>query len=896
MRLKDFAFKKEELQYIIKNHSKYFAHLSKDEKIKETLIEHTLLVQEYFFTLIKKNNLESIIFNLIKNLTSKENLQEKIADIFVKSIAIHDFGKVNPKFQKEKMKNDNIKDIDHKLSSSHSLISAYIYVLYSELLFKNISKEDEIFIDVITLAFSYPILMHHSPYIDRIDEVEKYKENADDLKKFITNFLCFDNEKDFIKLIDDYVISNTNIILENINETIKNEFTLFLLVKLLYSLLTAADYYATTHFMNNWEQLDDNFGILDNNLKKKIVTNIKITKGYNSKIYNELDTYKIKFPKDQSNTNLNKLRQSIATEVIRNLGNNFDKNIFYIEAPTGSGKTNLSMLVLSELLKNDVDTGKHEVNKVFYVFPFITLITQTYQSLKETLGLTESEIVQIHSKSGLINKEDDNYGFESKVVIDYLFMNYPISLISHIKFFDILKSNRKSSNYLLHRLANSIIIIDELQAYSPKEWDKIVYFIANYSEVFNIKFILMSATLPKIDNLLLPFEKIERNNEFVSLVKNKDKYFKNPNFKNRVTFNYELLDWENKDRKEYLEKLWNRILKESEEYKNIYGRVHTIIEFIYNKTAGEFAQLVKNNSQKNNFFDEVFLLSGTILEPRRKEIIAKLKSANYSKKNILLITTQVVEAGIDIDMDIGFKDISLVDSDEQLAGRINRNVNKENCKLFLFNLDKAGTIYGKDYRYKLLNDFNKHKEILESKNFDELYKIVMNHKNEINKSTDYINIKDYLKQLKNLNFSSVNKDFTLIEGVTITIFVPIHIPIEIPESNEKNFSQEEIEFLEENNALVDEKVSGQKVWEIYCGIIENKDNDFFSSKKQQIIIQGIISKFVFSVMIKSENYNKLIKSGNCEEKYGFLFLHNVNEIYSYEWGILTYKESNFTFL
>lgn len=68
------------------------------------------------------------------------------------------------------------------------------------------------------------------------------------------------------------------------------------------------------------------------------------------------------------------------------------------------------------------------------------------------------------------------------------------------------------------------------------------------------------------------------------------------------------------------------------------------------------------------FFDEVFLLSGTILEPRRREIINELKNPLSRKKNILLITTQVVEAGVDIDMDLGFKNISLIDSDEQLAG------------------------------------------------------------------------------------------------------------------------------------------------------------------------------------------------------------------------------------
>ena len=93
------------------------------------------------------------------------------------------------------------------------------------------------------------------------------------------------------------------------------------------------------------------------------------------------------------------------------------------------------------------------------------------------------------------NEADAKYGSEIKNLIDNLFVNYPFALLTHIKFFDVLKSNSKNSNYLLHRFANSIVIIDELQAYSPEHWDKIKYYISKYSELFNIRFIIMSATL-----------------------------------------------------------------------------------------------------------------------------------------------------------------------------------------------------------------------------------------------------------------------------------------------------------------------------------------------------------------------------------------------------------------
>ncbi|MBK7873828.1 MAG: DEAD/DEAH box helicase [Saprospiraceae bacterium] len=171
-----------------------------------------------------------------------------------------------------------------------------------------------------------------------------------------------------------------------------------------------------------------------------------------------------------------------------------------MEAPTGGGKTNLSMLATVELLK-----ANPKLNKVFYVFPFTTLITQTHKAIIETLGLSSDEVVQLHSKAGYNTKEeetkDGQYGHDKLNFIDNLFINYPFACFHTSNSSDILKTNEKETNYILHRLANSVVVIDELQSYNPSHWDKVIYFIRNYAHYFNIKFILMSATLPKLGNL-----------------------------------------------------------------------------------------------------------------------------------------------------------------------------------------------------------------------------------------------------------------------------------------------------------------------------------------------------------------------------------------------------------
>src|SRR5690606_31168898 len=207
-----------------------------------------------------------------------------------------------------------------------------------------------------------------------------------------------------------------------------------------------------------------------------------------------------------------------------------------------------------------------------------------------------------------------------------------------------------------------------------------------------------------------------------------------PNFSGRVAFNFDYFDRTDLELSEIAE----RWLVESQSYsKKDFGNakpldsVYTIIELIFKKTASECYSIIK----ETDLFDEIFLLSGTIPPHRRKEIINFLKNKNNRKKKFLLITTQVVEAGVDIDMDLGFKDRSLIDSDEQLAGRINRNVNKKDCVLFLFNYDKESTIYGDDKRLELTRkhiDTEQYKEILNNKDFDRLYDIVINDRDRWN--------------------------------------------------------------------------------------------------------------------------------------------------------------------
>ncbi len=889
----------------LKNRQYYYAHIDGNNGI-ELLEEHQTLVNNYFVSICEALNLDRVINDLINSFVDdcflgKCSIETKlfIKDLFCDTIIFHDFGKINENFQAdpEKMNNQFFKNKKSPITTNHSSLSEYLFIAYH---LSKIPEYTENNIDKFLLVYSvfslsYPIAKHHaSALLKQSEEVGFNEELVAFLSQYIEKF-GWNIPEPFKSRLPERKFLETQLLnrVWELHKDMQTEFPLYALIKLCFSLLTASDYLATTHYMSGWTKMYNEYGVLNNEQKERIVFNLRNSQIYNKALYDNLETFELICPQEKSNKNLNRLRSEMAIEVIRNIRANAYKRLFYIEAPTGGGKTNLSMIALAELMEHDLVTGGNNINKIFYVFPFTTLITQTYGVLEKTLGLEESEIIELHSKAGFKeNESEDEYGKNNKCYLDGLFVNYPVVVTSHIKFFDILTTSHKETNYLLHHVANSIVIIDELQSYSPEQWDKLIYLIDNYSEHFNIKFILMSATLPKIGKLTWN-EKIP---DFVYLINDKDKYFQNKNFKDRVHFDFSLLKWDKpKSREEkkeiYLPKLSTKLFAESFEYAQNTGNVFTIIEFIFKRTASDFYKIADKNN--NGFFDKIYVLSGAILEPRRKEIIEFIKDEHNRNKNILLITTQVVEAGVDIDMDIGFKDKSLVDSDEQLAGRINRNVNKGQCTLFIFDCDDASFIYGTDIRYKFIQQSSQeeYSTILTEKSFDKVYNKVIDDRKKHNEGMMNIGLSDFRKHMQDLSYIDVEQSFELIKGQNYSVFVQLDIPIFIPGTEKQNFTKYELTFLSDNGKYLngDVFVSGEKVWELYSEIIKSKSDDFVEQKIRMKKIQGILSKFTFSIFSQSKDAKNLIELGYKDDDLGFIRLftkqENQDDIYNYESGL-----------
>jgi len=870
------------IRKLLVNHSNYYAHL-KGIDTYETLLDHSLLTLDYFSGAVSSSGLNEVFENLISKVINNSGIynQEKaemlITEMIVNVIAFHDIGKINSNFQREKLNNPYFTTpFQNNIGSQHSILSAFIYLCYT---FNSVKKyfnktQDQNKLLLLSLVFVHPVIKHHGA-ISNGGELKITPDIITGCNEYLDLLSLDENtQSEFINFLgmSENFLSKLNYL--------KSDIHLFLLIKLVSSLLTSSDYKATNEFMLGIKS--SHSPELTEELKEKFISGVSRIP-YNAELYQNLDYYYSLEPRTMELTsaeNLNNLRQSLSANLVQEIRKNPSKSLYYIEAPTGAGKTNLSLLALIELLKQN-----RHFTKVFYVFPFTTLITQTLLTLVKSLDLTPSEITEIHSKASFTaaGMEDDVYGSQRKNFLDALFLNYPVALLSHIKFFNILVSNRKDSNYLLSVLPNSLVIIDEIQSYNPNEWDKVNYLINMFSRLFNITFILMSATLPKISRLLIPGLP-DNNDNFTYLIKNSNTFYSNPNFGNRVNTNFD-----------YLETLFSfewlaeTIYSHSETRFKKYGSVRAVVEFVKKKRASDFLSFVSSESRFSDY--TLYIISGTILEPRRRQIVDNLKKTSLPGEKILVITTQVIEAGVDIDMDIGFKDRSLIDSEEQFAGRINRNAIKKESSLFIFNTGDAAKIYGSDIRYKtVMQNPGLYKETLINKTFDTFYAEIFNLINRNNENELMAeNLQEFIDYISGLDFRQVKEMFKLIESESLSVFVPLSVSAEF-------FTTAEVDFMSRVGIRNSDEssINGEAVWEYFEKLVSCRNLEFIDRAAELKIIQSLMSKFTFSTFYNQFTIKPILNYG--EIKYGFLYFRDYQEIYSFETGLTSNFDTGSNFI
>lgn len=757
----------------------YYAHTSIHSK-QETLIDHSNLTLNYYHTIIRFKNLEPLIDTLLKRIDESQFVFLK--ELFIYTIYLHDIGKKNSAFQAKKMKNDHFKEqMNTTESSDHSLFSSQMFIEFYlrkiEMIPDRLTREKFTFL---LYTFSYHQAKHHGK-LGKFEEYQKNEIHWIYLDRF--DIPCFE---------------------------------FYILNKLLYSLLISCDYYATTEYMAALKT--EEFGLFTTEGKERL----KAT----------FDTFLLQFANPQG---INALRDEMFREAECNLLQNLDKNIFYLEAPTGSGKTITSINLALQLL-----TQKSELNKLFYIFPFNTLVEQT-RNVFDEIFKNELKIEVINSITPITINEEKQEEEESKYQKSYinrLFFHSPAIITTHVSLFNILFGTSKEDNFPLWQLANSVIILDEIQSYNNHLWWYMVEFFDKYASLLNIKMIIMSATLPKLDYFL------KENNNFVDLISHdkRDHFFKNPLFKERVKSDFSYLN-ETME----MDRLVEIVLSQPQDKK-------ILLEFIKKQSAREFYNRLKEK-HKN-----VYELSGDDNKAYRQYVINKTKE----NEPIIVVATQVIEAGIDIDMDIGFKDISTIDSEEQFMGRINRSCKNKGSIVYFFDMDPAENIYRGDHRlgFDLKNE--KYQNILRDKEFGEYYSEVLN---AIKKSGDRFqnglltNYENFAQSLKMLNYKEISKTMTLINSQNFTLYFPFQIDLSIYEGIK--------EFTDlENIFLTDGKLDGQKVWDEFTLI--NTIEGFPKREYQKSKLNALMQFFTFTIFKNYEGQRPYIG----EEEHGYYYVRN----------------------
>lgn len=806
----------------------FYAHCDRDNgKKPELLKEHVDRCYHYFEELWEHKNFKAIFENFQKELApelSDEGIK-LFYSLIVNVIIFHDYGKINPRFQSITMKNTLRKwpVINCLDGTKHSMLSAAIYLdyFYEKIQESPLSKDEKNVIHVFMLSNAYVISRHHgnlSGFEAFLGEFQQNQQLAD-------IFSCM-NQGDFAEVYYGPFckkgLHSVNMPMQNkrkydsFSEKQSLQLGLYAYIRFLFSVLVSCDYYATSEYDNGIEM--SAFGTIENTefaTQYEQSERVKQIRRFNPESCVD----------DKKDINI--LRNRMFYEAEQTLLENKDANVAFAEAPTGAGKSNLAMNCSLKLLDKNI-------NKIFYVYPFNTLVEQNYDTLEKIYGKTDifKSIAVINSITPIplngtrkfwenLDKEE-NEKFYQKALLDRQFLNYPFILTTHVNLFQIMFGCEREAAISFYQLAGSVVVLDEIQSYKNVLWTEIMMFLQCYSRLLNMKIIIMSATLPKLDMLTGNHEKV------VNLIENPEKYFQDARFKKRVALSYELLY---PDKKTEIEELYAHVLGQAQKGKKI------LMEFITKTSAEKFYHMLTESGREDL---QIFCMTGDDNQIDRKRILREMDTVDEDKA-VILVATQVVEAGIDIDMDIGYKDISKLDSEEQFIGRINWNFKRKGV-VYFFDMDNESGIYKEDYRvdtaYTLRKD--EMKQLLADKKFGKYY--------------DYIlkGIRKYRNDRKNENGIEA-----FVDNVKKLDFVWISQKMKLIDKNDD--WKMSVYFAREITTDTGEIIDGKQVWERYRELLSDMTMNY---AKKQILLSEVKSKmsyFIYQIKIdNSLDYNDRI--------------------------------------
>lgn len=323
------------------------------------------------------------------------------------------------------------------------------------------------------------------------------------------------------------------------------------------------------------------------------------------------------------------LRQKILNSCINNSGN--PRGMFTLTVPTGGGKTVASMaFALNHAAANSM-------KRIIYVIPYTSIIEQNAKVFRDILG--QENVVEHHSQvSHELSEDADELEYRSALATEN--WDAPVIVTTAVQFFESLYANRSSKCRKLHNIANSVIIFDEAQMIPSNNLRPCVAAIAELVRAYNATAVLCTATQPAIDEMLLEYSKKESVVELCPDVDGMFEKFRRTSFE--------------KEGRLTTDELVSRL----ESQQQVLCIVNT------RKFAQEVYEALPSEGR--------FHLSTLMCPVHRKQKLDEIRERLKSGKTCRVVSTSLIEAGVDVDFPRVFREMAGLDSILQAAGRCNR--------------------------------------------------------------------------------------------------------------------------------------------------------------------------------------------------------------------------------
>ena len=578
-----------------------------------------MLAQELFIAHVKPNDsgwdkpqkLEDHLYGvsaLASSFAKDDDMKAWLEDIGW----FHDLGKYSPQFQIHIRKNSGYEEnIEKFLTLTNGVVKNKVAHSTAGAIqaIKNFPK------NFVGILEAYIIAGHHSGLPDW------YSQNSSGLKLRLKN-----GEEDYENAIKQgisskYLQPRSDLALPKY--LYKDINVLALWVRIAFSCLVDADFLDTEAYMN-----PEKF--------KKRQKSICL-----EKLWTEYDKYMKSLSGKAPASLVQKKRSEILQFALTAAEQ--EPGIFSFTVPTGGGKT---LATLGFALRHAI---KYQKKRIIYAIPYTSIIEQNADVFRKVFKELGNDIVIEHHCNLDADLKDDDF---KKLATEN--WDAPLIVTTNVQLFESLHASRTSKCRKLHNIQDSIIILDEAQQI-PRDFHEPITKTMDYlTKYFGVTFVLCTATQPVLTKVSDSFGKIVFSglNDIREIIEDPIS-LANDLRRTRIIF-------DDLDKPKSWEEIANKVLSED----CVLCIVNT------RKDASDLFKLLPDN-------DENFHLSASMCAQHRSDVIEEIRDRlkarrNGSNKPLRVISTQLVEAGVDLDFPTVFRALAGLDSIAQSAGRCNR--------------------------------------------------------------------------------------------------------------------------------------------------------------------------------------------------------------------------------